>query len=99
MAFPGMDKIDLNKKHYSILEMSIELKMIEELKKLIDEGYSMTDITYALKFVDKERERCRIKQRRYIERNPKPPTGNPPGRPRKNNKIDSEKINIPVNPV
>jgi hypothetical protein len=91
MAFPGTDKIDLKKNYYNILEMSIELKMIEELKKLIDEGYSMTDITYALKFVDKERERCRIKSMKYRETNPKPPSPNPPGRPRKNNKIDPEK--------
>ncbi len=79
--------------------MSIALKNIEQLKELIDEGITMEDIKYALAYVIKERERCRIKQRRYIERNPKPPTGNPPGRPRKNLKIDSEEKELPVKTV
>jgi hypothetical protein len=71
--------------------MPLSVEQIAHLQKIINNGITMDDIEYALNFINKERERCRIKSQKYRETNPKPPTGNPPGRPRKNNKIDSEK--------
>jgi hypothetical protein len=79
--------------------MPLTIEQITALQTLLDNGNDINDIIYAVNFLNKERERCRIKQRRYLERNPRIPSENPPGRPRKNQKIDSEKKVVPVNPV
>ena len=79
--------------------MPITLEQISALQTLLDNGNDINDIIYAVSFLNKERERCRIKQQRYLERKPRVPSGNPPGRPRKNQKIEPEKNVVPVNPV
>lgn len=79
--------------------MPLTIEQISTLQTLLDNGNDINDIVYAVSFLNKERERCRIKQQRYLERKPRVPTGKPPGRPRKNLKIDPEKIIVPVNPV
>jgi hypothetical protein len=79
--------------------MPLTIEQISALQTLLDNGNEIDDIIYAVSFLNKERERCRIKQRRYLENNPRVPSGKPPGRPRKNLKIDSEKNVVPVNPV
>ena len=94
-VFPGI------KIYYVILvdKMPMTIEQISALQTLLDNGNDINDIIYAVNFLNKERERCRIKQRRYLENNPRVPSGNPPGRPRKNLKIDSEKNIIPVKTV
>lgn len=79
--------------------MPLTIEQISALQTLLDNGNDINDIIYAVSFLNKERERCRIKQRRYLENNPRIPSGNPPGRPRKNLKIDPEKNIIPVKSV
>jgi hypothetical protein len=72
---------------------------INIIQNIIEDGNDIVDIIYAVKFLNKERERCRIKQLRYLEKHPRVPSGNPPGRPRKNQKIDPAKNIIPVKTV
>jgi hypothetical protein len=79
--------------------MPLTVEQITTLQTLLDNGNEINDIVYAVNFLNKERERCRIKQKKWLENNPRVPSGNPPGRPRKNLKIEPEKIVIPVNPV
>jgi len=95
LSIPGI------KIYYVILldKMPLTIEQISALQTLLDNGNDMNDIIYAVNFLNKERERCRIKQRRYLERHPKTPSTNPPGRPRKNPNYDPEKNIVPVKPV
>jgi hypothetical protein len=79
--------------------MPLTIEQITALQTLLDNGNEIDDIIYAVNFLNKERERCRIKQKKWLENNPRVPSGKPPGRPRKNSKFEPEKIIVPVKSV